>query len=106
MNQQVYTGYIHSTSEQAQSQNEQVQSQSEQVQFHGHAQFGSGQVQSSACSTAVQMLKNKNRPREEIKPVDKEKQKEEIEKSLEAIRRFNQIKEEIKESYDKQFTKL
>ena len=57
MNQQVNTGYIHSTSEKAQSQNEQIQSQSEQVQSHGHAQFGSGQVQSSACSTAVQMLK-------------------------------------------------
>ena len=77
MNQQVYTGYIHSTSEQAQSQNEQVQSQSEHVQFHGNAQFGSGQAQSSASSPAVQMLKNKNGPREEIKPVDKEKQKEE-----------------------------
>ena len=39
MNQQDYTGYIHSTSEQAQSHG-QVQSGSER------AQFGSGQVQS------------------------------------------------------------
>ena len=52
------------------------------------------------------MLKNKNKPREEIKPVDKERQKIELEKSLELIRRFNLISEEIKESHDKQFTKL
>ena len=44
MNQQNYTGYIHSTSEQAQSQNELLQSQSEQVQSHGHVQFGGGQA--------------------------------------------------------------
>ena len=55
---------------------------------------------------AVQMLKNKNNPREEIKPVAKERQKVELEKSLESIRRFNQINEEIKESYDKQDGKL
>ena len=55
---------------------------------------------------AVQMLKNKNKPREEIKLVDKERQKVELEKSLESIRRFNQINEEIKESHDKQVTKL
>ena len=54
---------------------------------------------------AVQMLKNKNKPREEIKSVDKERQKVELEKTLESIRRFNQINEEIKESHDKQFTK-
>ena len=76
-----------------------------QVQSHGQAQFH-GQVQSSASSMAVQMLKNKNKPREEIKPVDKERQKVELEKSLESIRRFNQINEEIKESHDKQVTKL
>ena len=52
------------------------------------------------------MLKNKNKPREEIKPVDKERQKVELEKSLESIRRFNQINEEIKESHDRQVTKL
>ena len=55
---------------------------------------------------AVQMLKNSNKPREEIKPVDKERQKIELEKSLESIRRFNLVKEEIKESYDKQDAKL
>ena len=78
MNQQDYTGNIHSTSEQAQSHG-QVQSGSEQAQSHGQVQFGSGQVQSgsekahsSSTSMAVQMLKNKNKPREEIKPVDKE----------------------------------
>ena len=65
-----------------------------QVQSHGQAQ-SHGQVQSSASSMAVQMLKNKNKPREEIKPVDKERQKVELEKSLESIRRFNQINEEI-----------
>ena len=52
------------------------------------------------------MLKNKNKPREEIKPVDKERQKIELEKSLESIRRFNRVNEEIKESYDKQDAKL
>ena len=78
----------------------------------GQVQFGSGQVQShgqaqsSASSMAVQMLKNKNKPREEIKPVDKERQKVELEKSLESIRRFNRVNEEIKESYDKQDAKL
>ena len=45
-----------------------------QVQSHGQTQ-SHGQVQSSASSMAVQMLKNKNKPREEIKPVDKERQK-------------------------------
>ena len=76
----------------------QVQSQSEQAQSHG-------QNPSSSTSMAVQMLKN-NKPREEIKPVYKERQKVELEKSLESIRRFNQIIEEIKESRDKQVTKL
>ena len=53
MNQQDYTGYIHSTSEL-------VQSGMEQVQFRsGQVQFGGGQDQSSSTSTAVQMLKNK-----------------------------------------------
>ena len=51
------------------------------------------------------MLK-KHKPREEIKPVDKERQKVELEKPLKSIRRFNQINEEIKESYDKQDAKL
>ena len=77
----------------------QVQSQSEQAQSYG-------QAPSSSTSMAVQMLKNKNKPREEIKPVDKERQKVELEKSLESIRRFNQINEEINESHDKQVTKL
>ena len=76
----------------------QVLSQSEQAQSHG-------QAPSSSTSMAVQMLKNKNKPREEIKPVDKERQKVELEKSLESIR-FNHKNEEIKESHDKQVTKL
>ena len=84
----------------------QVQSQSEQAQAHG-------QAPSSSTSMATQMLKNINKPREEIKPVDlrssftdKERQKTELEKSLESIRRFNRVNEEIKESHDKQVTKL
>ena len=52
------------------------------------------------------MLKNKNKPRKEIKPVDKERQKVELEKSLESIRRFNQINKEIKDSHEKQVAKL
>ena len=40
------------------------------------------------------MLK-KHKPREEIKPVDKERQKVELEKPLKSIRKFNQINEEI-----------
>ena len=55
---------------------------------------------------AIQMLKNKDKSREEIKPLDKERQKLEMEKSLESIRRFNQINEERKVSHDKQVTKL
>ena len=72
MNQQDYTGYIHSTSEQVQSVSERAQFGSGQVQSHGQVQFGGGQTQSSDSSTAIQMLKNKNKPREEIKPEDKE----------------------------------
>ena len=99
MKQQDYTGYIHSTSEQAQS--------------HEQVQFGSGQVQSAiekaqsrSTSMALQMLKNINKPREEIKPVDKERQKIELEKSLESISLFNCVNEEIKESYDLQDAKI
>ena len=77
----------------------QVQSQSEQAQSHG-------QAPSSSTSMAVQMFKNKNKPREEIKPVDKERQKVELEKSLESIKSFNQINEEIKETFDKHNAKL
>ena len=106
MKQQDYTGYIHSTSEQAQSHG-QVQSGNERTQFgSGQVQSGSEKAQSSSTSMAVQMLKNKNKPREEIKPVDKERQKIELEKFLESIRRFNCVNEEIKESYDKQDAKL
>ena len=131
MNQQDYTGYIHSTSERAQSHG-QVQSGSERTQSHGQVQFGSGQVQSheqahahrlaqshgqvqsSASSMAVQMLKNKNKPVDlrssftDLRSsfIDKERQKIELEKSLESIRRFNQINEEIKETYDKHDAKL
>ena len=87
MNQQDYTGYIHSTSE--------------QVQFgSGHAQSSSGQPQSSASDEAIQMLLNKNKIEVEKKPIDKEEQKRGAEKGIESIRRFNQINEEIKKSYD------
>ena len=61
-------------------------------------QTGSGQVQSSSTSMATQMLMKKNNLKEENEPIDIEKQKEEVEKALESIRRFNQINEEIKES--------
>ena len=99
MNQQYYTGYIHSKSEQAQSHG--------QVQFgSGHVQSGREKAQSSSTSMAVQMLKNKNKPKEEIKTVDKERQKIELEKSLESNRSFNCVNEEVKESYDKRDAKL
>ena len=53
MNQQDYTGYNHSTSEQAQSHG--------QVQFGiGQVQSGSEKAQSSSTSIAVQMLKKTN----------------------------------------------
>ena len=63
---------------------------------------------------AVQMLKNKNKQvdlRSSFTDLrsgftDKERQKIELEKSLESIRRFNQINEEIKETYDKHNAKL
>ena len=64
MNQQDYTGYIHSTSEQAQSHGL-VQSGSEQAQSHRQVQSRSEKVQSSSASMAVQMLKENN-PRKEI----------------------------------------
>ena len=54
---------------------------------------------------AVQMLKKTN-PGKKSKQVDKERQKVELEESLESIRRFNQINEELKESYDKQDANL
>ena len=91
---------------QAQSGNEQVQSGSERAESHGQVQFGGGQVQSSSTSMAVQMIKNINKPRGEIKPLDKEEQKRGTEKSIESIRRFKRVNEEIKESYDKQDAKL
>ena len=112
MNQQDYTGYIHSTIERAQSHgqvksgSERAQFGSGQVQSHGQAQ-SHGQVQSSASSMAVQMLKNKTKPVDlRSSFTDKERQKIELEKSLESIRRFNQINEEIKETYDKHDAKL
>ena len=84
MNQQDYTGYIQSTSEQAQSHG-QVQSGSERAQFgSGQVQSGSEKAQSSSTSMAVQMLKNKNKPREEIKPVDQERQKIDKDKDVDS----------------------
>ena len=60
MNQQDYTGYIHSTSEQAQSHG-QVQFGSERAQFGSRqVQSGSEKVQSSSTIMAVQMLKKTN----------------------------------------------
>ena len=92
MNQQDYTGYIHSTSQ--------------QVRFgSGQAQSSSGQPQSSASDEAIQMLLNKNKRIVENKPVDKEQQKREAEKGMESIRRFNQINEEIKKSYEENAAK-
>ena len=98
-------GNIHSTSEQVQFGRGQVQSGSERAQSHGQVQFGSGQAQSSSGQSsstdeAIQMLLNKNKREVENKPIDKEEQKREAEKSIESIRRFNQINEEIKKSYD------
>ena len=67
----------------------------------GPAQSRSEQAQSSSSDMAIQMLLNKNKRKVENKPVDKEKQKREAEEDpLEPIRRFNQINEEIKKSYD------
>ena len=52
------------------------------------------EVQCSSTSKAIQMLKNKNKVRGEIKLVDKK------EDPLESIRRFNLINEDAKKSYD------
>ena len=90
-----FYGNIHFASEQVQFGSGQAQSRS------GKAQSRNEQTQSSSTSLAAQMLINQNKLREENKPIDKEKQKEEVEKALESIRRFNQINE-IKELYDKQ----
>ena len=46
------------------------------------------------------MLLNKNTIEVENKPIDEEEQRREAEKGRESIRRFNQINEDIKESYD------
>ena len=52
------------------------------------------------------MFLNKNKRKVENKPVDKEKQKREAEEDpLESIRRFNQISEKIKKSFDEQEAK-
>ena len=121
MNVQENNGNILTGNKQVQSQSRQVQSGSEHAQYWSvhfqsrseqaqtrieRAQSGSGLAQSSFTSMAAKLLIYKNKPREENKPVDKERQKVELEKSLEPIRRFNQINEEIKESYDKQDAKL
>ena len=89
---------------QAQSQG-QVQSGSERAQSHGQAQSheqvpSHEQAPSGSTSMAVQMLKNKNKVRGEIKLVDKE------EDPLEPIRRFNQVNEETKKSYDEYAAKI
>ena len=51
------------------------------------------------------MLLNKGKVKAENKPIDKERQKEEVEKTLESIRRFNQMNEELKKTYDEQVAK-
>ena len=71
----------------------------------GNIQTGSRQVQSNSTSMATQMLINKNKLIEEIEPIDDEKQKEEVEKPLGSIRKFNQINEVMKESNVKQVEK-
>ena len=64
-----------------------------QAQSHGEDQSGSS-------SMAVQMLKNKNKLRGEVKLVDKE------EDPLEPIRRVNQVSEDAKKSYDEYAAKI
>ena len=96
---------IHSTSEQVQFGRGQFQSGHERAQSHGQVHFGSGQSQSSigqssSTDEAIQMLLNKNKIEVENKQIDKEEQMREAEKGMESIRRFNQINEEIKKSYD------
>ena len=60
----------------------------------GQAQSRSEQAQSSSADEAIQFLLNKSKIEKESKPIDKKKQKK-LEKSLESIRWFNQINEEI-----------
>ena len=63
--------------------------------------IGRGQFQSSnASDKALKLLSNKNMIEGINKPIDKD-----VEKSLESIRRFNQINEEIKKSYDENVAK-
>ena len=81
-----------------------------QVQSQSQSQFGGGQAQSqskavskqtcSSTSKAVQMLKNKNKVRREIKLVDKKE-----EDPLESIRRFILTNEDAKKSYDEYVSK-
>ena len=54
------------TNENVQSGNEQVQSGSGRAQSHGQVQFGVVLAQSCSNNIAVQMLRNINKPREEI----------------------------------------
>ena len=70
----------------------QAQSQSEQAQSEQDKPY---EIQCSSTSKAVQLLKNKNKVRGEIKLVDKKE-----EDPLESIRKFNLIKEDAQKSYD------
>ena len=74
-----------------------AQSKSEQVQSEQDKPY---EVQCSSTCKAVQMLKNKNKVRGEIKLVDKEE-----EDPLESIRRLNLINEDAKKSYDEYVAK-
>ena len=75
----------------------QAQSQSEQVQSEQDKPY---EIQCSSTSKAVQMFKNKNKVRGEIKLVDKTE-----EGPLKSIRRFHLINEDAKKSYDEYVAK-
>ena len=83
----------------ARDNNRNIHSMNEQVQF------GRWQAQSSRASDVViQLLLDKNKIEGENKPIDKEKQKS-SRKSLESVRRINQVNEETKKSYDEHVAK-
>ena len=88
---------------------------------NNRVQFGSGQAQSSsnqallvgvqaqpASDWVIQMLINKIKrivEKKPINPLDEEEERKSMEDAMEPIRRFEQINEKIKKSYNEQVAK-
>ena len=87
---------------QAQSSSERAQSLRGQSSSRGQISSRStiGEIESSYPYMAIQMFSNKSKKIVQNNPLVIEEQKKKVEDPLESNRRFNQMNEEIKNSYD------